>query len=152
MKKNGQSALLNMVGHIYNPNIWEAEAGGCLVWRQGRHKRFKYSMMYNSLELRQPQTWVLKLLPGHSSSWLWATMEAWREATFIFWTGPPRRTTVVHDSTRGYVGVRGSCCFPRQRWSLRSTWTYTVCAAVQCLGDVLRLCCLGAPSLCEWHV
>lgn len=86
------------------------------------------------------------------SSWLLAIMEAWDDETFTFWIGPPRMTTVVHDSTRGYVGVCGPCCFPRQRWSLRSIRTYTVCATMQCPGDVLRLCCLGAPSWREWHV
>lgn len=36
-----------------------------LSLEEGRHKRFKYSIMYNSLELRQTQTQVLTLLPGH---------------------------------------------------------------------------------------
>lgn len=82
---------------------------------EGRHKRFKYSIMYNSLELRQTQTQVLTLLPGRSFLLARGNNGGLSEATFIFWIGPPQRTSVVCDGTRGYVGVRGSCCFPRQR-------------------------------------
>lgn len=64
-------------------------------------------MVCNSMELKHTYT------QPPNMPWLWVTMEAWDEEHFIFWNGPPRRTTVTYNATEGHVGVSGPCCCPK---------------------------------------
>lgn len=80
---------------------------------------------------------------------LWATVEAPDEERFTFQIRPPQGSPCPTLSTEAIIVSVVHATAPGLWWSLRSKWTHKVCAAAWCLGDVIFLCCMGAPCWCE---
>jgi hypothetical protein len=49
----------------------------------------RFRMIYNSLELRQMETWPKTYHLAVELPWLWAMKEAQHKERFIFWIEPP---------------------------------------------------------------